>query len=253
MSSWPKPARPHGAETPALAPRRSVARDPASGGPGAKRVAARAVGAYHHGALHEALLAAAEALLLERGAAAFTLRECARRAGVSHAAPAHHFGDVRGLLTAFATVGFDRMADLMQRYRAAALPDAQARLSAVGLAYIDFALAHPAHFALMFGRDRLAPDDAELQRAGQRTSEQLHNGLVELMAEQGLPLDDLPQRMLLAWAAVHGIATLLVEGQCVEAFGLGTDTPAAASTMGAAVLRLLGPALAARPAATPSA
>lgn len=245
MSSWPKPARPHGPALPSLAPRRAVARDPASGGPSANRVAARAVGAYHHGALHEALLAAAEALLLERGVAAFTLRECARRAGVSHAAPAHHFGDARGLLTAFATVGFDRMADLMQRYRAAALPDAQARLSAVGLAYIDFALAHPAHFELMFGRDRLAPDDAELQRAGQRTSEPLRDCLTALMAERGLPPDDLPQRMLLAWAAVHGYATLLVEGQCLDAFGLGPATPGASSAMGAAVLRLLGPALAA--------
>jgi AcrR family transcriptional regulator len=230
MPASPPDAHPHRPATPAVATRR--------GG-------ARAADGYHHGTLHEALLAAAEALLLEGGVEAFTLRECARRAGVSHAAPAHHFGDARGLLTAFATIGFDRMADLMQRYRAAALPDAEARLSAVGLAYIDFALAHPAHFALMFGRDRLAPDDADLQRAGQRTSAQLHDSLVELMAERGLPPDDLPQRVLLAWAAVHGYATLLVEGQCLEAFGLGTVTPAASSAMGAAVLRLLGPALAA--------
>ena len=64
---------------------------------------------YHHGDLRRALLDATEALLLESGLETFSLRECARRAGVSHGAPAHHFGDVRGLLTAFATVGFERL------------------------------------------------------------------------------------------------------------------------------------------------
>lgn len=214
-----------------------------------RRAAARAApvpppgDGYHHGALREALLAAAESLLLERGVDAFALRECARRAGVSHAAPAHHFGDARGLLTAFATVGFDRMADLMQRYRDAATADAAQRLVAVGQAYIDFALAHRAHFQLMFGTDRLDTRDAELQRAGQRTGSMLREAMAEVMAARRLAPDTLQQRLLLAWSAVHGYATLVIEGQCLAPFGLGVEQPRRASAAGAAMLALLEPAL----------
>jgi AcrR family transcriptional regulator len=198
---------------------------------------------YHHGALREALLEAAGALLLERGVEAFTLRECARRAGVSHAAPAHHFRDARGLLTALAAVGFERMADLMQRYRDASPPDPMPRLAAVGQAYIDFALRHPAHFKLMFGSDRLDPADTDLQRAGQRTGDVLREAMAELVAARRLPAAQTPQRLLLAWSAVHGYATLVIEGQCLPAFGLGPTQPRRAGEAGAAMLQLLAPAL----------
>jgi AcrR family transcriptional regulator len=214
-------------------------------------VAAPAGDGYHHGSLREALLAAAEALLLERGVDAFTLRECARRAGVSHAAPAHHFGDVRGLLTAFATVGFERMADLMQRHADAAPRGAAPRLVAVGQAYIDFALAHRAHFQLMFGTDRLDATDPALQRAGQRTGDMLREAMAGVMAERRLPADTLPQRLLLAWSAVHGYATLVIEGQCLALFGLGMDQPRKASAAGAAILALLEPSLAGMPGPPP--
>jgi AcrR family transcriptional regulator len=205
---------------------------------------------YHHGDLRQALMAAAEAILLEQGAQAFTLRECARRAGVSHAAPAHHFGDARGLLTALAATGFDRMADLMEAHHAKSRGDASARLTAVGQAYIDFALRHRAHFQLMFARDRLDADDADLQRAGGRTSQMLSLALTAVMTERGLPLRDLPQRMLLSWSAVHGFATLVAEGQCATAFGLDVSDPAKASVAAGQVLALLEPALATAAART---
>ena len=201
--------------------------------------------AYHHGALREALLAAAEALLLEQGVDAFTLRACARRAGVSHAAPAHHFGDARGLLTAFATVGFERMAALMQRYRDAAPEDPVLRLQAVGRAYIDFALANRAHFQLMFGSDRLDPGDALLLAAGRATADMLGQAMTAVMEARRLPAASLPTRLLLAWSAVHGYATLVTEGQCHGTFGLSLDHPKAAQAAGSAMLALLGPALAA--------
>jgi AcrR family transcriptional regulator len=225
----PKPTRPARAG----AKRRATATKPAD------------VPSYHHGDLREALLGAAEALLLEQGVEAFTLRECARRAGVSHAAPAHHFGDARGLLTAFATVGFERMATLMQRYRDAAPADPVQRLSAVGRAYIDFAIAHRAHFQLMFATDRLNAADPALQQAGRRTGDMLRSAMAEVMADHRLPADTLPQRLLLAWSAVHGYATLVIEGQCLTLFGLGVDRPRKASAAGAAMLALLEPALAA--------
>lgn len=200
--------------------------------------------AYHHGALRKALLEAAEALLLEHGVDAFTLRACARQAGVSHAAPAHHFGDVRGLLTAFATVGFNRMADQMQTYARAAPPHPLHRLVAVGQAYIDFALAHRAHFQLMFSSDRLDSDDAALQQAGQRTGDQLQQAMAAVMSERELAPQTLPQRLLLAWSAVHGYATLVIEGQCNNTFGLNLNHPQQARDAGQAMLALLAPTLA---------
>jgi AcrR family transcriptional regulator len=199
---------------------------------------------YHHGDLRQALMAATESILLEQGAQAFTLRECARRAGVSHAAPAHHFGDARGLLTAFAAVGFERMADLMQKRHAKSRGNASARLTAVGQAYIDFALRHRAHFQLMFANDRLNADDATLQQAAQRTGHMLSSAMMDVMTERGLPMHDLPQRMLLAWSAVHGFATLVVEGQCIGPFGLDVSHSGKASVAGGQVLALLEPALA---------
>lgn len=203
---------------------------------------ARAGEAYHHGALREALLAAAEELLLEQGVEHFTLRECARRAGVSHAAPAHHFGDVRGLLTAFAAIGFERMVALMRRYRAEAAADAAAQLRAVGQAYLDFAVANRAHFQLMFRSDRLDRENPELKLAGQAAFEELRQAMAAFLREHG-PVDaDLAPRLLLAWSVVHGFATLLLENQ-LDVFRAGRGMAAYARTAGADILGLLGAGL----------
>lgn len=199
--------------------------------------------AYHHGALREALLVAAEALLSEQGVEGFTLRECARRAGVSHAAPAHHFGDVRGLLTAVATDGFVRLAALMHKRREAADDDPRAKLVALGQAYIDFALRHPALFQLMFSQGRLDPDDAPLQAAWQQTIHMLSAALLDVTQARGLSLEELPVRMLLAWSAVHGFATLANEGLPMLAFGLAAGGTKGASAAAAQMLTLLAPAL----------
>jgi AcrR family transcriptional regulator len=198
---------------------------------------------YHHGALREALLVAAEAILDEGGVEAFTLRECARRAGVSHAAPAHHFGDARGLLSACAAGGFARLAAQMTAYVDAAGTDPRARLQAVGRAYIDFALAHRALFQLMFRRDRLADTHPELEQTGPQAFDLLRQALADVMAVHGVPMAEMPHRSLFAWALVHGYATLVLEGQCAGHWGLGVETPGPASAMGAELLALAGPAL----------
>ncbi len=195
---------------------------------------------YHHGDLQPALLQAAEALLDEAGLEAFTLRACARRAGVSHAAPAHHFGDARGLLSALAASGFGRLADQMQVYvDAAPAPDATAHMAAVGQAYIDFALAHRALFQLMFRRDRLDPAHPALCAAGLRTGNALRQAVDALMQQQRLPPASRPTRLLLAWSAVHGYATLVLEQQTAGLFGLDADRPEAARQAGAALLQAL--------------
>ncbi|MDX6233869.1 MAG: hypothetical protein QOH68_2946 [Nocardioidaceae bacterium] len=112
---------------------------------------------YHHGNLPRVLLDGALAAIAEKGAANLSLRDVARRAGVSHAAPAHHFGDKRGLLTAIAVEGFDGLTEAT----AAAAGDHVAG----GLAWIRWALGHPAHYEVMFSPGLLRLDDPELVRA----------------------------------------------------------------------------------------
>lgn len=193
-------------------------------------------GHYHHGDLKTALLAAAEGLLRERGLEGFTLRECARRAGVSHAAPAHHFGDLRGLFAEFAAVGFARLRQTMQAYRAAAGPDPVAQLQAAGQAYIDFAIANPEHFRLMFRRDKLDQENARLRSAGEGAFDELKSALALAM---GKPADaDLTAQQLAAWSTVHGFATLLLEGQLAPFCG-GDDPSQSGGALGDAVLATL--------------
>ena len=105
---------------------------------------------YHHGALREALIEATESLLAERGPDGFSLREVARRAGVSPAAPAHHFGDAAGLLTAVATLGFAGLTEALERGHALGGGDPRAALRGQGMEYVAFALRHPGRFRLMF-------------------------------------------------------------------------------------------------------
>src|SRR5438128_2323529 len=106
---------------------------------------------YHHGALREALLIAAEKLLREHGLAALTLRAIAREAGVSHGAPAHHFEDLSALLSDLAAVGFLRLVEQLE----AALKARDKTRFPVPKAYVQFAVDNPALFSLMFREERL--------------------------------------------------------------------------------------------------
>jgi AcrR family transcriptional regulator len=201
---------------------------------------------YHHGSLRDGLLDAAESLLLERGLEGFSLRECARRAGVSHGAPAHHFGDARGLLTAFATVGFERLGDRMRRHADAAGPDKVARLLAVGQAYLGFALDHPAHYRLMFRRDLVDSSDPDLQRSGAAAAQALAWALSAALAERGVGDDDLPNRCLLAWSSVHGLAMLALDADLrpfgIDGAGAGDALPVATRLLERLQAALLGSA-----------
>lgn len=213
---------------------RQINRQTDSGGRIVKRP-----GEYHHGALREALLRATQALLLERGVEAFSLRECARRAGVSHGAPAHHFGDARGLLTAFAAAGFEQMAQRMRLYEAAADDTPEARLTAVGRAYVEFALDHPAHFRLMFRSDRLNAADPALRQAGDCAAQALAWSLAAALEHRGVDTDSLQERCLLAWSAVHGLAMLVLDAD-LSAFGVtGHHAEAAQDTARRLLDRLL--------------
>src|SRR5688572_22189691 len=129
---------------------------------------------YHHGDLRRALLDGAVAAIDEVGPTAMSLRDVARRAGVSHAAPAHHFGDKAGLLSALAAEGFRGLAAELGRAAATG------SFLEVGVAYVRFAVAHPAHFAVMFRPDLLHPDDPELVAARAASSAALYGGVHEI-------------------------------------------------------------------------
>lgn len=166
---------------------------------------------YHHGDLHAALLAAAGAELEARGIEAFSLRSVAKRAGVSHAAPAHHFGDVNGLLTALAAQGFRRFVANQADYEDRAGADPAARLVESGLGYIAFARAHPALFRLMFGSDRPDFQAPELHEAAEAAFRQLEAANAAVAAALGKPLDQ--STVEATWAVVHGLADLLAGGR----------------------------------------
>ena len=207
------------------------------------RVAPRAPDRYHHGDLRAALLAAAEQVLQERGADGFTLRECARRAGVSHAAPAHHFGDARGLLTAVAAHGFERMAEAR-----AAAADADAALTGVGLAYVEFAVMHPAQFALMQRTGAIDGQDPDLRQHGAATYEHLRQTLMAANGPRAELAPDFGTRMLLAWAAVHGFAMLALEGKLCD-FAPGASPRKLVQALAPAMLERLRGALVVHPPA----
>ncbi len=155
---------------------------------------------YHHGDLRRALLAAAVDVVAEHGPSAVRLRDLARRAGVSHAAPAHHFGDRAGLLTAVAVEGYELLAEALAR--AAGTGD----FAEVGVAYVLFADSHPGHFPVMFRPDLLRTADPDLVAARARTTAALRDG-----ARRRFGTAD-RVRALTAWSLVHGLATLVRDG-----------------------------------------
>jgi AcrR family transcriptional regulator len=165
---------------------------------------------YHHGSLREALLLAAEAELAERGVEGFTLRNCAKRAGVSHTAPAHHFKDVAGLLSALATEGFKRMLVVLERRAVATNTDPAARLVEMGLGYIEFAKANPALFRLMFGSNRPDYDDAPLVDAAAATFRNLVDAVAAISGSQPLQSAEGRRRVATVWALAHGLSELTI-------------------------------------------
>src|SRR5215204_7210333 len=156
---------------------------------------------YHHGNLREALLAYALEAVAEQGPAGWSLRDLARRAGVSHAAPAHHFGDKAGLLTAVAADGFRRLAaTLRETY------EATGSFLEVGVAYVRFAVTHRAHFEVMFRPELYRTDDPELVRAREQARALLYPPAAEAATSPDAGGD--VRAGVAAWSLVHGLATL---------------------------------------------
>jgi AcrR family transcriptional regulator len=167
---------------------------------------------YHHGNLKRALLEASLALIREIGPSAFTLREVARRAGVSHNAPYRHFRDKEELLAAVAAQGFDRLTDSMLRAAAAGSSPLE-RLQFSGRGYVQFALRHPQHFTVMFDAPWHFAAYQETHAAGELAFGTLVRYIQECQAAGCLPQGDGLPLALLAWSMVHGIAKLAIGGR----------------------------------------
>lgn len=184
---------------------------------------------YHHGELREALVAAGRKLLEERGLRGFTLRECARRAEVSHAAPAHHFASIGDLLAEIASRGYRELCDAMTVEAERAGNDAAARLVGQGVGYMAFAAAHPAMFQLMFSREAIGVESTALAEAAS-AAYRLQYAAVEAMIPGAAP--EVQQRMVdFARSTMHGFITLVLESQLGE-----RESPQGLKARGLAIL-----------------
>lgn len=179
------------------------------------------------GDLPRRLLAVTEEILREEGLHRFTLREAARRAGVSHGAPAFHFKDASGLLTAFATEAFEALRQLMLQYRAEAAKDGPAQLLAVGRAYIDYAISHRPQFQLMFRSDTIRLEDERFKEASKGALQQLQETMAPLLGPGESDAGRMA-KLMLAWSSVHGFATLYLEKGFHPFYGNNPKPPVSA-------------------------
>jgi AcrR family transcriptional regulator len=181
---------------------------------------------YHHGDLRRALIAAARRILEQEGLAALSLRAAAREAGVSQAAPYHHFADRDALLSAVAAEGFDGLAETM-RARMEKAADASRALVAAGEGYVAFAVANPALFQIMFGASMKAPGaDPTRLEAGARAYAALERAITGVARSGKHEPGEIAIACLRAWSMAHGLAKLLVEG-ALDPRRYGSDDAAA--------------------------
>lgn len=173
---------------------------------------------YHHGALREALLKAAERILERDGLAGLTLRAVAREAGVSHAAPTHHFGDLTGLISELAAIGFRNFNAAMIVARNSETHPLMKGL-ANAKAYVAYARAHPGMYSLMFRTERLDYSRPSLHEAASASFQGLASSArfarPEQLTEDALEALSLDHAAVIArnWSLVHGFTMLMLDGR----------------------------------------
>ena len=185
--------------------------------------------------LRRTVLDASLEVIEQKGLGALSMREVARRAGVSHQAPYHHFGDREGILAAIALDGFTRLHAAMAK-AVAKLADPVDRLNAVGGAYIAFAVRYPSHFKIMFRSEMVEMERyPELHACADRAFNLL-TSIVGEVASRRRAKD--PQALVIAsWSLAHGVATLLLEGKLDRHYGSSPSRRKAGTT---AVLEAFG-------------
>jgi AcrR family transcriptional regulator len=185
---------------------------------------------YHHGNLRQVLLEEAAEAIREDGVGRLSLRELARRAGVSHGAPARHFPDKAALLTALATDALERFREALLGGVAEAGESALERHRAIGMGYIRFAIEHPAYFRLMTHRRDFFEPDEEFDAAYRRLRETIREATIAAQQEGWGVGRDPDELLITAWSVVHGFATLYVAGDLHDHYG-PIDPEAAASAV----------------------
>lgn len=194
-------------------------------------------GQYHHGDLRRALMQAAIDLVAESGVEGFTLREAAKRAGVSAAAPYRHFNDRADLLAAIATEGFSLLLPELQAAIDRRKDDSMAALAELGLAFVDFGVQHPSHFKLMYGPHlpgRAAhPELGDLDLEGFRY---LSQAIARAQADGRLAAGEPRQMALVSFAFVYGAVSSYLDGEMTR---LGFSTREARATLEAGGIYLL--------------
>jgi AcrR family transcriptional regulator len=173
---------------------------------------------YHHGALHEALLEAAETVLERDGLPGLTLRAVAREAGVSHAAPTHHFGDLTGLVSELAAIGFRQFNAAMVAAGSTG-PSPLDKAMARAKAYVAYARAHPGMYGLMFRTERLDMTRPSLHEAASASFAGLAGAIGasrhEQISAEALSLVQ-AAAIARAWSLVHGFTMLLLDGRLTD-------------------------------------
>ena len=164
---------------------------------------------YHHGSLRQALIGAAVKAIARHGVDALNLRKLAARAGVTPGAPYHHFANREELLRAIAEEGFERLEARLIADRDAAPEDSSARLEALGQAYVSFATSYPGYFRVMFHGDAQAAGPTQ---PGLRAFNLLRDAVLDCQRAGTAPSGDPAPLVVTAWSAVHGLATLWVDG-----------------------------------------
>jgi AcrR family transcriptional regulator len=170
---------------------------------------ARPATRYHHGDLRRALIDTALSIVTEEGAWNFTLREVARRAGVSHAASYNHFEDKSALLAEVAALGFQSLRQTLEAAARGQPRSARQAVAGIAAAYVRFGLEHPAHYRLMFGAELAdRARHSTLQAAGDATFAVLTGVLERGQASGQVRRDPVRDQALAAWSLVHGRTTL---------------------------------------------
>lgn len=175
---------------------------------------------YHHGNLRSALLNATLEAISDKDASALSLRAVAKAAGVSHAAPAHHFGDKTGLLTALAAEGYQKFATQLENTW-----EESRDFSEMGVAYVRFAINNPTYFSLMYRLELLHTSDHDLQAARTRAHAALDVGAGSTTRP------DVDITATAAWSLVHGYACLYLSGSLSDEAAANPEATARNLTM----------------------
>jgi len=189
---------------------------------------------YHHGDLRRALIDAALEIAREEGAHQVSLRRVSRLAGVSHAAPYHHFPDRKALIAAVAEEGFRALAeDVLEVERT--IRDPLERLHEAGVAYVAFAVANPERFRLMFSREIADTTPYPELNAEAARARGVMERAVEARRAAGVGATSADVGLAAAWALVHGLATLIIDDQ----LGPDVNSPARAAALSREAIRSL--------------